>query len=66
MIRITQFYDLHHTDRHVTEADHCFGYMIDCAIARRVNAMVTGSREAGCAVVTANCGLHGSFVSFSY
>lgn len=40
MIRIAHFSDLHYSARNLTEADRCFSYAIDRAIALKVDAAV--------------------------
>ena len=40
MIRIAQFSDLHYSEKHLTEADRCFTYAIDRAIAMKIDAAV--------------------------
>ena len=40
MIRIAQFSDLHYGDRHLAEADRCFTYAVERAIAMKVDAAV--------------------------
>src|ERR1043165_5324150 len=40
MIRIAQFSDLHYSTKHLTEADRCFSYAIERAIAMNVDAAV--------------------------
>lgn len=40
MIRIAQFSDLHYSDKHLIEADRCFTYAVDRAIAMQVDAAV--------------------------
>lgn len=40
MIRIAQFSDLHYSTRTLTEADRCFSYAVDRAIAMHVDAAV--------------------------
>ncbi len=40
MIRIAQFSDLHYSDKHLAEADRCFTYAVDRAIAMKVDAAV--------------------------
>lgn len=40
MIRIAHFSDLHYSEKHLTEADRCFTYAIDRAIAMKIDAAV--------------------------
>ena len=40
MIRIAHFSDLHYSEKHLTEADRCFTYAVDRAIAMKVDAAV--------------------------
>lgn len=40
MIRIAQFSDLHYGEKHLTEADPCFRYAVERAIALQVDAAV--------------------------
>lgn len=40
MIQIAHFSDLHYSAKHLTEADRCFSYAVDCAIALQAEVAV--------------------------